>query len=201
MGEQGRVRTPASPPSSKRKQRFISLAILLIVLSGMLAVVIFRDRLGISQELVERTGYPTIAILSFVASASIFVPVPGVIAVCWGGMLLSIPLVAVVAGTAESLGELTGYAAGFGGRGLMKERTIYKRLEGWMTRYGVAVLFVLSVIPNPVFDVAGVAAGALRYPIWKFLLVVWVGKCIKSFGIAYACFLGIGLVFRFINVS
>ncbi len=201
MGEQERVTPPALPPSSRSRRRIFSVVILLVILAGMLSIVLLRDRLGISQEVVERTGYPIIALLSFVGSASIFVPVPGILAVCLGGMLLSAPLVAVVAGTAESLGELTGYAAGFGGRELIEDRGLYKRLEVWMARRGSVVLFLLSVIPNPVFDIAGVAAGALRYPVWKFLAVVWMGKCIKSLGIAYACVLGVEWVLRFMNVS
>ena len=37
------------------------------------------------------------------------------------------------------------------------------------------------------FDVAGIAAGALRYSLWKFLGVVWIGKLMKFLIIAYAC--------------
>jgi len=201
MGEQERVKTPTAPHPSRNRRRILSAVILLVILAGMLSAVLLRDRLGDTQDVVEQIGYPIIALLSFVGSASIFIPVPGILAVCWGGMLLSVPLVALVAGTAEALGELTGYAAGFGGRGLTGDRSLYKRLEVWMARRGTVVLFLLSVIPNPVFDIAGVAAGALRYPVWKFLMVVWMGKCIKSLGIAYACALGVEWVLRFINVS
>ena len=42
-------------------------------------------------------------------------------------------------------------------------------------------------MPNPLFDVAGIAAGALRYPLWQFLLVVGSGKMVKFFVFAYAC--------------
>lgn len=46
-----------------------------------------------------------------------------------------------------------------------------KELEGGMERYGVGVILFLSIIPNPVFDFMGIAAGALRCPLKKFLLV------------------------------
>lgn len=193
---------PASVAAvSRRKQRIISAAIVIVVLSLMLIVLVFREKLGISQGVVERLGYPAIWLLCFVGSASIFVPVPGVLAVCWGGMLLWVPLVAVVAGGGEALGELTGYAAGYGGRGLLKGDDLYPKLEGWMSKRGSVVLFMLSVVPNPIFDVAGVAAGALRYPVLKFLGVVLVGKCIKSLGIAYACSLGVEWVLKLINAA
>ena len=40
--------------------------------------------------------------------------------------------------------------------------------------------------PNPLFDLAGMAAGALRMPVAKFLLWAWIGKTIKMLLFAYA---------------
>ena len=57
-----------------------------------------------------------------------------------------------------------------------------------MERYGVGVILFLSIIPNPICDFMGIAAGALRYPLKKFLLVVWFGKTLKGILIAYTCF-------------
>ena len=56
-----------------------------------------------------------------------------------------------------------------------------------MERYGVGVILFLSIIPNPIFDFMGIAAGALRYPLKKFLLVGWFGKTLKGILIAYTC--------------
>ena len=102
-----------------------------------------------------------------------------------------VALTALVAGVAEGVGELTGYFLGYSGHTIMGRRRFYQRLEAWMGRRGWLVLFLVSLVPNPVFDVVGVAAGALRYPIWRFLVVVWAGKIIKFGAIAYACTLGI----------
>lgn len=57
-----------------------------------------------------------------------------------------------------------------------------------MERYRVGVILFLSIIPNPIFDFMGIAAGAFRYPLKKFLLVVWFGKTLKGVLIAYTCF-------------
>ena len=61
-----------------------------------------------------------------------------------------------------------------------------------MGHHGGLVLFILSVVPNPFFDAAGIAAGALRYPVWRFLGLVWMGKTLKYLGTAYACNYGAG---------
>jgi uncharacterized membrane protein YdjX (TVP38/TMEM64 family) len=50
-------------------------------------------------------------------------------------------------------------------------------------------IFIMSVVPF-VFDLAGIAAGALRFPIWKFFLATWVGRTILYIGIAWAGALG-----------
>ena len=45
-----------------------------------------------------------------------------------------------------------------------------------MCRFGDATVFVMAAIPNPLFDVAGMAAGSLRFPLWRFLLAAFLGK-------------------------
>ena len=89
-------------------------------------------------------------------------------------------LVGFVAGMGESLGELTGYLAGYSGRAVVQDRANYERLVGWMQKYGLWVIFAFSVFPTPLFDLAGIAAGALKIPVHKFLIVCWVGKTIKT---------------------
>ncbi len=54
-----------------------------------------------------------------------------------------------------------------------------------MERRGFVTLFVLSAIPNPVFDMAGIAAGMLRFPVHRFLLACWLGKTLKGVAVAY----------------
>ena len=66
-----------------------------------------------------------------------------------------------------------------------------------MERWGAITLFLFAVIPNPFFDVAGLAAGGLRYPVRRFLVVVWAAKIIKILAVGYACGYGLQLVIDF----
>jgi membrane protein YqaA with SNARE-associated domain len=60
------------------------------------------------------------------------------------------------------------------------------RAVSWlMARYGMPTLFVLSVVPNPVFEVAGWTAGATRYSFWKFMGAVTPGKVLRGLLLAY----------------
>lgn len=132
-------------------------------------------------------GYIGLFVISLVSAASIVLPMPGAAAITGAGALLDpvlgIPvpiLVAVVAGPAEALGELTGYAAGYGGSPLFRGRSFYPRVKDWMERRGIMTMFLLSSFPNPLVDVAGVAAGAVHMRLWRFFAGVLPGKMLKN---------------------
>ena len=61
---------------------------------------------------------------------------------------------------------------------------------GW-DRNGFLPLFVLAAIPNPFFDLVGIAAGSLGYSIKRFLLFVLAGETVKFVAIVYACRIGV----------
>jgi membrane protein YqaA with SNARE-associated domain len=115
------------------------------------------------------------------------------------GSVLNPLLVGLVAGVGEALGELTGYAAGFAGRAVIEDYQTYKRLVGWMERRGGATIFLLSAIPNPFFDLAGIAAGTLRYPAWRFLVFCWLGKTLKTTLVALAGAQSVVLIEQFLR--
>lgn len=146
-----------------------------------LAIVLFRDELA----RFERYGYPGVFLISLLGNATVILPAPSLAFVFGMGGVLNPFLVGLVAGVGEALGELTGYLAGYGGRAVIEDWEMYHRLERWMQRHGSATIFVLSAIPNPVFDLAGIAAGALRFPLKWFLLSCWVGKTIKTITFAF----------------
>ena len=134
-------------------------------------------------------GYPGVFFLSLLASGGMVFPIPSLAATCGAaGLDLNLIIVGVLAGLGETLGELVGYSIGFGGQSVVQRRRIYKRARTWMIRWGIGVLLILSIIPNPIFDFVGIAAGALRYPMKRFLITVWVGKTLKGLIIAHVCF-------------
>ncbi|MBN1401755.1 MAG: VTT domain-containing protein [Anaerolineae bacterium] len=145
------------------------------------SVVIFRDQL----LALRGYGYLGVFFIAVLGNATVFFPVPGLAAVFAGGSVLNPTLVGLIAGVGEPLGELSGYLAGYGGSAVVEDRLRYERLRGWMERRGFLTIFVLSAIPNPIFDLAGVTAGILRFPISRFLLACWLGKTLKAFVVAY----------------
>ena len=136
-------------------------------------------------------GYPGVFFLSFLASVSLVLPVPGLVSLCGVSLLLNPLALGLLAAIAETLGEISGYAIGYGGSTVVEDRAVYKKIRGWMERRGVLVIFLVSAIPNPIFDLVGIAAGGVRFPITRFLLTVLAGKIIKCVAVAYSCYYGV----------
>jgi uncharacterized membrane protein YdjX (TVP38/TMEM64 family) len=159
------------------------------------------------HELLQRISQspfalPALFIVSVISSATLFLPVPGLAITTLVGSLISPLAVGIVAGIGQTLGEMTGYLAGYSGQGLVDRTKAYDRVEGWMRRNefaGELVVFALALIPNPLFDAAGMTAGVLRFPAWKFLLAAGIGKIIKNIAFAYGGALGIEWVAKFFS--
>ena len=131
-------------------------------------------------EALKKWGYLGAFLISLISSATIILPVPGIVVLFALGTTLNPVLVGLAGGTGATIGEITGFLAGYGGRGMIQGRgRMYTMVENWMRRWGGWAIFAFAAAPLPLFDIAGVVAGVLGYPVWKFLLVAWPGKCIK----------------------
>ena len=194
MSERNPPPEPAKPTTfwTSRPFRFILIA---LVLAISVAIFSFREQFA---ELAA-VGYPGIFLVSFLGNATVVLPAPSLALVFAMGSAFPPLLVGLVSGAGEALGELTGYALGYGGQAVIENEAAYGRLVAWMERRGGITVFVLSVIPNPFFDLAGIAAGSLRYPIWRFLLFCWMGKTIKTTLVAWAGSRSIALVEQFLR--
>lgn len=146
-----------------------------------LSIFIFREQL----LFFEQYGYIGLFILNILGSATLVLPTPLFMTAFAAGSVLNPLIVTIVSSLGSAIGELTGYWAGTGAEGLIQENNNVKRVKKWMDKYGLFALFALSAIPNPIFDAAGIFAGATKIPIWKYLIIVWLGKMIKFSTLAY----------------
>jgi membrane protein DedA with SNARE-associated domain len=153
-----------------------------VVLGITTGIFLIRDR---AAELAY-FGYPGIFAVALLANATLILPAPWLAVIFAMGAVFHPVGVAIAAGTGATLGELTGYLAGFSGQAVIPSGLTYDRLRGWTERHGGWAILVMAFIPSPLFDVAGMAAGALRMPVVKFLLWAWVGKTLKMLAFAYA---------------
>lgn len=151
-----------------------------IVLS--VSIILLHPYLGRLREY----GYLGVFIAMALANATLVLPAPGfVVNVVMGSALPSPLLVGIAAGLGSTLGEVTGYAAGYSGSGILQSSKLYDRIRIYMEKYGVWVIFFLALVPNPFFDLAGFASGALGIKWWKFLIATAIGKTIRAILLAY----------------
>ncbi len=166
-----------------------------LIFAVILSVVIFifRDKLVDF----ESYGYLGIFVISVLGNATIILPVPVILTAFLGGGIFNPILVGLVSSFGATIGELTGYVAGRSGRVVIENNPKFAKIEKWMTKYGLWTIFVLAVIPNPAFDLAGIVSGATKIPVWKYFLVTWAGKFIKFMGFALLGSGSSGLIDRF----
>ena len=166
--------------TSTWRGRFLILA----CVAGISAIAfLLQSRFEVAQ-----LSYGAVAGAVLLASGGLVIPVPALAMTCTTATFLNPAAVAIIAGLSGTIGELTGYFLGYSSSGVLERRRFYHRVEGWMRRRGWLLLFVISAVPNPLFDVAGIAAGALRYPLWRYLVAVGLGKQVKFFMVAYGCY-------------
>ena len=165
-----------------RKNYIRSGLILFLIIAITFLLFVYQDEI---QELAH-LGYGGIFVLSILANATLILPLPGVILTSAMGAIFNPLWVAVAAGLGAAIGEITGYLAGYSGQVVIEHRDWYERLTEWMKRYGDMTVLFMAMIPNPLFDMAGMAAGMLKLPLHRFLIWCSLGKIIKMLFFAYS---------------
>lgn len=179
---------PAEPKVGvRRKGQLKYLLLLAAALLAVILVTVLVQKPTNFDEYLKSSGYVGVFLMALIGSASPIWPLPGSWAVfIAAGLGLNPIILGLLGGLGEAIGELTGYTAGFGGQVALQRFKRYKQIEGWMRRWGGPTIFVVSAIPNVFIKAATIAAGGLRYPIWKFFLFCWAGKTVKSLAFAFA---------------
>lgn len=170
-----RTASPSTIRESQKRWAGVLVVLVICVASFWLAL---------NPALVTRLGhwgYVGAFIVSLTASATIVLPAPGLAIIIAMSPSLNPYALGIVAGVGSAIGELTGYAAGAGGSVLIPpaRQAQFERVRQLTQRYGVLILALLAALPFPLFDFAGIVAGAMRMPVSRFLVAVTIGKSIK----------------------
>jgi membrane protein DedA with SNARE-associated domain len=195
----------AHAPKSTRGKIIAAVVLFIAVLAPSLALLYVSIEAG--REATESwfgdLGYAGVFLANLASTATLFIPVPGLTAAAQAliastSSTLSPFWVGVLGGLGMALGEITAYVAGMAAALIAKEEEIkapsrlqpivdkVTRAVNWlMAKYGMPTLFTLSVVPNPLFEVAGWTAGATRYSFWKFMGSVTPGKVCRGLLLAY----------------
>jgi len=138
-------------------------------------------------------GYLGVAVAEFGNSAAVIVPTPALAYTFAMGSVLNPLLIGVIGGIAAAMGEMIGYLIGASGQRVIQRGALFDRFLGITQRWGGAALFAFATLPVP-FDIAGIWAGAGRYPVGRFFVIVVAGKMIKVTTVAVAGYYGLRLI-------
>jgi uncharacterized membrane protein YdjX (TVP38/TMEM64 family) len=189
-----------------RRDSQIHWAKLLIALAGLIAISFGFAQLFklFNLYLINRNiaiydfqllTYILVFFVSLLANLTIVAPVPFAI-----GFMVGVAeqpqfnpiLVALCGAIGGCLGEMSGYYAGRLGKKLaIADNLGYKKVEGWINKYGFWAITLLAIQPVIPFDLGGFIAGLAKMPVHKFLPALFIGKFPKYIVLVYA---GIGLI-------
>ena len=164
------------------KGKVLPILALCFVIVISVGVVLYLDRIAE----IGYYGYPSIFLVSMIWNSTVIYLIPGFWVYYPLGSVFFPPLLGLAGGAGAAVGELTSYVVGYSGRGIVRRWKLYTRVEGWLKKWGFIVIFGFNLVPFFPFDLVGMAAGALRYPLWKFYLACLVGRSLAYGFVAMA---------------
>lgn len=178
MGDIDRA-TPA------RWRRWLQPLLIGVVFAALNVLVYLALKTPTGHGLLRQLGsyaYLGAFVVMVIANATVIVPVP------WPAVLIpiaqqsdSLALVVLAGALGSAVGESVAFFIGRSGRGAVENTRFYRWVHQQLRHPWRAwlVLFALSAPPNPLFDVAGLTAGAVGLPFWIFFSAVALGRIIR----------------------
>lgn len=157
---------------------------LLSVLLGAALFLLFALPFVFLREQLENMaalGYIGLFSACALSNVSVFLPSSSTMFVILASSVLNPALCVLIGGLGTALGEQCSYLCGRAGASSFerKDDDALGRVHGFVRRHAFLAVFLFALAPLPVFDLAGVAAGADRMPWPKYALAAFLGKTIK----------------------
>ena len=162
----------------KKLTRYLGL-LFVIILSSV--IIYFRENLAS----LEKFGYVGIFLISLLGSATVILPAPTLVVTFVGGGIFNPLLVGLLSGIGAAIGELSGYVVGLSGQTMIEKHKTYKRISKFVHKHSFSGIFLLALIPNPFFDIAGITAGAAGLSARQFFVATLFGKTIRFIIISF----------------
>jgi membrane protein YqaA with SNARE-associated domain len=149
-----------------------SIAVISILLMGV--GYLYRNKL----KRFKKYGYLGIFLVSLLSNVAVLSPAAPFVSMM-GGTLYNVWLIGLVAGLGATIADILPYNLGSVGDTALTDNKWYQLTKHYMQQNGFITVFILSLIPNPFFDLAGVIAGLTGFSFWLFLLASFLGKILK----------------------
>ena len=190
--------TPTEDPPRPSSRRLLApqIVLLVVAMAGSIAAIPFAGEI----RAVGLAGFLLLFILSVQSGALFMLPGFGFASIGAFAIVFGDPwLPALVGTTGQVIGEMVSYLLGVTGSPWIRRQKAYQRVEGWIRRWGLVVVFVIAATPNPVFDIAGAVAGAAGLGWKRFFVASWAGRLIKNVLVAFLALGGAALFERWLS--
>ncbi len=177
-----------------KTSRYATIGTVVLLLVACLAPIAIQKYLTIDPAVIGMVGIPMIVLLGFLGSVTVVLPVP-VLPLVFAGAAVLNPVGLVIAAAASiTAGMAVCYV--MGRRGHSRASRISEEsqaklpsqitgLYAWSTDNVGTASFLIAATPNPLFDYAGLIAGAGRVDVRRFLAGTFMGKMAQASVIAF----------------
>ncbi len=168
----------------RKNNKLLFIGIFILSTAILLTPLFFKDILGQFQSL----GLLGIFFINFFSSATLFLPTPGLLSIAVASKIYPPLAVAVLGSLGSALGEGIGFLFGHSSMQVLngrKYKLLYHLNKFIFKQYGMYILVLFALIPNPIVDGLGILAGIAKYPIHRFLLAVFIGRFLRNLVIVY----------------
>lgn len=172
----------------KFKKIFSILAGVVLAVLLALPYIFFRDQI----QQMQAFGYIGLFASCAISNISVLIPSSSTLIVVTAASALNPWLCVLVGGIGVALGEQTSYLCGkigilgFGDHLSQKEtKTMF-----WLRKNAFLTVFLFALIPLPIFDLVGIAAGAMHIRWHTYTIASMSGKILRFFLIIFSiCYL------------
>ena len=158
-----------------KKKIYLQILILLLVVGCIVLIFLYPEKI---KEL-KKYGYLGSFLIAMIANMTIVIPAPGWAVIVALAGILDPWLLGLVSGLGATIGQCTAYLLGYSSMALIKEGPKYQKATDLMQRWGSLCIFFFALIPNPLVDIVGMAAGILKFPFLRFFFFCALGTIPK----------------------
>lgn len=156
-------------------RRILEFVFLIFITALSITIYILKDKL----QNISDISYLGLFFLCFLANATVLLPAPSLMIAASCALIMNPWFVALFASLGSTLGEFVGYAFGSLTKNLSpKFQDCLNKLTSKIHNQTILV-FVLAVLPLPLFDIIGIYSGGTKMNLMKFFVACFIGKFIK----------------------
>ncbi len=154
-----------------------------------------------AQTFASNWGYLGIFLVSLLASSSILLPFPSFIVIFSLGAVYNPFFVALSGALGASIGNVTSYVLGLGGKEILEKRYEKKliKIRETFGKYGAPLwITIVNATPFP-DDLVGIFCGIIKYDFKKYFLAMFLGQFILALILAYSGFYSLTWILDFLQ--